>query len=350
MSHDRFVLRRLPPRGEIEGRIRDLPPLLHDPDLVGGAAAWYDAPARAVARDLVDPVAGDLDGIERLIVVPDGLLHYLPLDALPVRDSDARSFHELPWLANQVDVVVAPSVSALARLREVPPVSPDAAPLLLLADPQLPTADEVSVFARMAGATGLAPVPGAAAETDNLLAIYGDRAQVWRGLEATAAHLEPAPDAGAWRTVHLVTHGLFNEDRPQYSGLVLAAGPADDGFLDVAEIFALDLDCDQVVLSACSSALGESVDGEGLVGLTQAFLYAGARSVVAALWDIGGDGAAQFMGQYHERLAADPGASRAAALAGTKTAFATDPGHTSGGVALAHPNVWAAFVAIGDAR
>ena len=92
-----------------------------------------------------------------------------------------------------------------------------------------------------------------------LLAIYGDRASVWRGAEATAAHLAPA-GAGAWRTVHLVTHGLYNEERPQYSGLVLAPTDADDGFLDVAEIFALDLDCDQVVLSACSSALGESVD------------------------------------------------------------------------------------------
>ncbi len=351
VSHDRFVMRRLPPRSEIEGRIRDLLPLLHDPDLAGGAAAWYAAPARAVARDLLDPVLADLEGIERLIVVPDGLLHYLPLDALPVRDSQAEQFHEVPWLAAQVDVLVAPSVSALARLRAAPPVALDAAPLLLLADPELPSPDEASVFARVAGAAGLAPVPGAAAETENLLEIYGDTAHVWQGAEATAAHLGPAPGAdGAWRSVHLVTHGLFNEQRPQYSGLVLAATDADDGFLDVSEIFALDLDCDQVVLSACSSALGESVDGEGLVGLSQAFLYAGARSVVAALWDVGGDGAARFMGRYHARLATEEGASRGAALAATKREFAADSGTTSGGVALAHPNVWAAFVAIGDAR
>ena len=89
----------------------------------------------------------------------------------------------------------APSVSALARLRALPPV---------------------------AASAQLAPVPGAAAEIENLQAIYGDQARIWRGTEATAAHLTaPGDGPGAWRSVHLVTHGLFNEDRPQYSGLVM---------------------------------------------------------------------------------------------------------------------------------
>jgi len=72
--------------------------------------------------------------------------------------------------------------------------------------------------------------------------------------------------------------------------------------------------------------------------------------VVAALWDVGGEGAARFMGDYHALLVADPAASRSAALAATKRSFAGDPGRTDVGVALAHPNVWAAFTAIGDAR
>ena len=349
ISHDRFVMRRLPPQAEIEQRVRELLPLLHDPGLTGAEAGWYAGPARAVARDLLDPVLAELAGVERLIVVPDGLLHYLPLDALLRHDSAATEFHELPWLAGAVDVVEAPSVSALARLRRAPPL-PTTRPLLLLADPVLPPPQEASVFARVAGAAGLAPVPGAAAETDRLLAVYGDQASVWRGTQATAAHLGPAPDGGAWRSVHLITHGLFNEERPQYSGLVLAPTATDDGFLDVAEIFGLDLECEQVVLSACSSALGESVDGEGLVGLSQAFLYAGARSVVAALWDVGGEGAARFMGRFHERLVTDSGRSRAGALAATRRSLATDPGRTAGGVPLAHPSLWSAFVCIGDGR
>ena len=94
------------------------------------------------------------------------------------------------------------------------------------------------------------------------------------------------------RFIHFTTHGLFNSKRPLYSGLVLEPGFESDGFLTVNEIFGLDLDCDQVVLSACSSGLGKQISGEGLVGMTRAFLYAGAGSVMAALWDVTGSATA----------------------------------------------------------
>ena len=350
VAADRFEMLRLPPRAVIEDAVRGLLPLLHDPGLTGAAAAWYAAPARDVARLVLDPVLPSLDGVTRLVVVPDGLLHYLPLDALPTEDGAPAAFGDVPWLARRVEVAAAPSMSTLALLRDLPPVPADAAPLLMLADPRLPRPEEISVFARAAGAGGLAPVPGAAAEQEQVIAVYGRRAAWFAGEQATASRLAAAGEGGqAWRTVHLVTHGLYNEDRPRYSGLVLAPDGGDDGFLSVADIFGLELDCGQVVVSACSSALGEVVDGEGLVGLAQAFLYAGARSVVAALWDVDGDGAARFMGDYHARLAAaDDG--RTAPLAATKRNLATADGVTATGVPLAHPNVWAAFTAIGDAR
>lgn len=350
ITRERFVFRRLPPRAELEPLVHDLLPLLRDPSLTGDAAAWFTGPARAAAAALLDPVSADLAGVRRLIVVPDGVLHYLPFAALPVRDADAATFAEVPWLAREAEVTVTPSLSALARLRAVPEAPADAAPLLLLADPTLPSPDEASVFVRAAGAAGLRPVPGAALEQKRLTDLFGRRCRWWAGDEATIDKLSAVPTGGGpWRSIHLTTHGLVNEERPQYSGLVLAPGPDDDGFLGLVEIFALDLDCDQVVLSACSTALGEQVDGEGLVGLTQAFLYAGARSVVAALWDVDGDGAARFMGDYYERLAGGE-ASRATALAAVQRVLGADPGRTSGGVPLAHPAVWAAFTGVGDAR
>ncbi|HOX24868.1 MAG TPA: CHAT domain-containing protein [Candidatus Krumholzibacteria bacterium] len=351
ISDDRFIVRRLPAEAEIESLVRALVPLLQDPSLTGADAAWYVPAARAAARALLDPFLGELAGVRRVIVVPDGLLHYLPLEALPVRDSDAGEFARLPWLVELVELATTPSVSALAELRRLPPLPGSAAPLLLLADPALPSPAEASVFVRVAGAAGLAPVPGATAEARRLADLYGERARVYTGVAATADRLRTAAAGPVpWRSVHLATHGLFNEERPQYSGLVLAATGGDDGFLDVAEIFALDLACDQVVLSACSSALGELVAGEGLVGLSQAFLYAGAHSVVAALWDVGGDGAAEFMAGYYARLTTSATSSRTQALAATKRGFARDPGVAATGIPLAHPNLWAAFSAIGDAR
>lgn len=351
VSLDRFEFHRLPPRADIEKRVRDLLPLLRDPTLTGEVAAWFAEPARAAARMLLDPVLTGLTDVRRLIVVPDGVLHYLPFAALPVVDTTARTYDEMPWLARRVEVVSTPSVSTLARLRAMPPIPADAPPLLLLADPELPRHDEASVFVRAAGAAGLAPVPGAAAEQTTLVDLYGRRARWWSGARATADKLgtDPGP-AGAWRSVHLITHGLYNEERPQYSGLVLAPTETDDGFVDVAEIFGLDLVCDQIVLSACSSALGEAVGGEGLVGLVHAFLYAGARDVVAALWDVDGDGGARFMSEYYRRLASEPPASRSSALAAARRSLATNSDRTIGGVPLAHPGVWAAFVSIGDAR
>jgi len=347
VSRDRFVFRRLPPRSDIELLVHDLLPLLRDPSLTGDAAAWYVGPARAAAAVLIDPIRDALDGIERLIIVPDGALHYLPFDALPVHDTDASVFADVPWLAAEIETSISPSISTLARLRSIPTAPAEALPLLLLADPVLPDPDQASIFVRAAGAAGLHAVPWAAEERDRLVAIYGRSARWWSGDQATADKLVTV---GPCRSIHLVTHGLFNEKRPQYSGLVLSPGSDDDGFLDVAEIFALELDCDQVVLSACSTALGPQVGGEGLVGLTHAFLYAGARSVVAALWDVGGAGAARFMGDYYQALHDDPAASRITSLGAVKRSLARSHDRTAGGVPLAHPGVWAAFVATGDAR
>jgi CHAT domain-containing protein len=143
----------------------------------------------------------------------------------------------------------------------------------------------------------------------------------------------------------VASHGLFNEARPRYSGLVLSPDPAsgDDGFLSISEVLALDLDCDQVVLSACASALGPHVSGEGRVGLTRSFIFAGARSVVSALWDVSGQETARFLALYYARLGAG-GADRDEALAAAKRAMWAEGAE---GVDPAHPAFWAAFVLSG---
>ncbi len=349
ITRDRFVMKRLPPRVDVEARIRDLLPMLRDPNVTGDAAAWFLPSARGVASMVLDPVRNELGGVTRLVVVPDGLLHYLPFAALPVEDSDAATFAGAPWLIRRLEVTTTPSVSALDRLRSAAPVTAGS-PLLLLGDPEMP-GPEAGVLVRAAGADRLQPTPAARSEFDGLLEIYGRAAHAWAGAEATAERLSARPAAGGgWRSVHLATHGVFNEERPRYSGLVLSPAADDDGFVSVDEIFALDLDCEQVVLSACSTALGEVVDGEGLEGLTRAFLYAGARSVVAALWDVSGDGAARFMRDYHARLAAAPDGSRTAALCAAQRALATDAEGRTAGLTSAHPAFWAAFSATGDAR
>jgi CHAT domain-containing protein len=109
-----------------------------------------------------------------------------------------------------------------------------------------------------------------------------------------------------YRIVHFATHGLLDSEHPQLSGLVLSLvdehGEPQDGFLELQDIYNLDLPVDLVVLSACKTALGKEVDGEGLVGLTRGFMYAGARSVVASLWNVVDSATAELMTRFYRAL------------------------------------------------
>jgi CHAT domain-containing protein len=142
-----------------------------------------------------------------------------------------------------------------------------------------------------------------------------------------------------FRVLHFATHGLVSERAPYRSALVLARADGEDGFLQAREIYGLRLRSDLVVLSACQTARGSVIQGEGVESLAGAFLHAGARSVVASLWNVNDERTATFMEAFYRHLAA--GQPSAAALRAAKLELLADP-------ATASPRVWAAFVLIGD--
>jgi len=344
----RFVA--LPPRREIEAQVRDLLPLLTDYNLTGGDPSWLAPPARRLHRTLLGPVADMLADAEELVVSPDGVLHYLPFGALLTSDRTGPTCADLPWLVRTQVVTVTPSASVLAMVRARPSV-PGGAPWLLVGDPVLAAGGEAGVVARAAGAEDLAPLPYAARELDTV-AGRTTGATVLTGAAATPARLAAAGRGADHDQVHLATHGLYNENRPRWSGLVLSPDPAtgDDGFMAVDEVLGLRLVCNQVTLAACASGLGEEVSGEGLVGLTRGFLFAGARSVVAALWDVPGDATSALMGDYygHDEFRAG---RRAAALAAAQRAMIDGTVTAPPGAGdWSHPAFWAAFVLSGDGR
>jgi CHAT domain-containing protein len=114
------------------------------------------------------------------------------------------------------------------------------------------------------------------------------------------------PDLGEYRIVHFATHALINNEHPDLSGVVFSlidrSGRPQNGFLRLLDIYNLRLGAELVVLSACRTALGEEVKGEGLIGLTRAFLYAGAPRVVATLWDIDDRATARTMKLFYEGM------------------------------------------------
>lgn len=125
------------------------------------------------------------------------------------------------------------------------------------------------------------------------------------------------PDLGDYRIVHFATHGFLNDEHPELSGIVLSLfdrnGQPQEGFLRLHDIYNLELPVDLVVLSACNTGLGKDVKGEGLIGLTRGFMYAGAASVVASLWKVDDEATADLMRYFYGFMLKD-GLAPAAAL------------------------------------
>jgi CHAT domain-containing protein len=163
------------------------------------------------------------------------------------------------------------------------------------------------------------------------------------GFEANRATLLGLP-LDDYRLIHFATHGVIDTRYPDLSALALsnfdAAGAPTDGLLGLPDIYALDLNADLVVLSACETALGRDIRGEGLLGLTQGFLYAGAKGVIASLWPVADRATAELMQQFYDHMLSD-GLRPADALRRAQLSIAAEP-------RWSHPYYWSAFVLIGD--
>jgi len=223
--------------------------------------------------------------------------------------------------------------------------------LAAFGDPQYPSvspdnADRVSdpaVRSVVRGGATLQPLPFARTEVEGIARLYRGSSQTFLGSEATEGR---AKSIGRdVRVIHFATHGLVDERFPLESALALTIRESpkegeDNGLLQAWEIFeSVRLDADLVTLSACETGLGKEMGGEGLVGLTRAFQYAGARTVVPSLWSVGDESTAQLMKTFYERLRA--GVSKDEALREAQLTLLGDP-------RTANPFHWAAFEVIGD--
>jgi len=297
---------------------------------------------RSLGAALIDPALALLDSSgTRVIIVPDGALHRLPFEAL--RLADGR------FVVERYSVGYAPSASAVAALARQKSVVQQASATRMLAigDP--------AVASRVAGAerdasrdvsgdddaaslrrvSALPALAGAAREA-RLVARYAPAADVRVGKDASASFLKRT-DLRNYRVLHLAAHALVDEQSVTRTALALAPGGGENGIVSAGDLAALRLDADLVVLSACRSAGGVLVGGEGIQGLTSPLLQAGARSVVATLWRIPDQGVVSLVESFYDGLAR--GLPVADALREAKLA-ALKRGDS--------PRVWAAFLAIGD--
>ncbi len=308
---------------------------------------------------VLGPIAGKLDK-KRILVVPDGALNYIPFQLLTRPDSG-------DYLVRNYEIVNSASASTLAilqaetanRKHAVNSVAVLADPVFEFDDPRvkrssngttepLTGALEVRKALRDIGMTPdgvqIPRLIASGLEADAIMA-----AAPWRsGSKAVgfAANRERvfSSDLATYRIIHFATHGIINSERPELSGIVLSLldseGRSQNGFLRLHDIYNLRLPADLVVLSACSTGLGKDVRGEGLIGLTRGFMYAGAGGVVASLWKVDDDATAELMKHFYEAMF-KKGLSPAAALRDAQLAVSQQQRWQS-------PYYWAGFVIQGQ--
>jgi CHAT domain-containing protein len=303
-------------------------------------------------------------GVHRLVVIPDAALHALPFSALPVPQPGRAWSKPGRKLLEHCEVVYLPSATTLAvqrrRLEKRPPAPKWAA---VLADPVFNSGDP-----RLTGGPGavrtaslrdpqrggdsirLLPsfvrLPSSRREAEEITGL-APAGQVWKALDLEASRdAVLSGELHAYRIVHFATHGIADTRNPELTGLVLslvdAAGKPREGFLGLSDIYDLDLAADLVVLSGCRTALGKEVRGEGLMGLTRGFLYAGVPRVVGSLWPVQDRTTAELMSRFYKALW-QRGLPPAAALREAQRSLRLDPRYRN-------PHSWAGFVLQGDWR
>jgi CHAT domain-containing protein len=281
----------------------------------GDQAAWRK-PAASLYSTLILPLEqrGFLRGIQSLIIVPHGVLNYLPFAALP--RSVETSSH---FLIENYEIQEEPTASLLAaegtgRSRSV---------------------ERVGTFAPSS-----AKLKYAVPEARDVAGIFGSRGEAILGRNATKSNFQKT--APGYDIVHIATHGFFNKNNPILSGLQFEADGTDDGKLEVHDILAMRLTARLITLSACDTALGagsydEIPAGDEFVGLNRAFLEAGSDAVIASLWKVDDRSTDLMMRNFYGRIESTGAPS---ALAQTQRAMIHDPRYGS-------PRYWAPFIFFG---
>ena len=337
-------------------------------------AAAFVAASSALYKAAVEPVASVV-GDKRLLIAADGALNYVPFEAL-VKSPDSGDYTSIPYLIKSNEIVYAPSASVVGAIRQQQN-DRSGRTILILADPVFNSSDTrargtttaitaetrgLGIQSALTDVTGqesaagtekmqglpLARLAGTRTEAEQIVKIAktsGAQADVWLDLDASEDNLE-ARDVSKYRVLHIATHGLLNAERPQFTGLVLSlvGNKSEDGFLRTDEVFNLRLSSPLVMLSACETGLGKEKRGEGVMGLTRAFIYAGAPTVGVSLWSVADKSTAELMTDFYKRLLVTGTATPVAPSAAMRDAQLA----MIAGKKYSAPFYWAPFVLIGD--
>lgn len=319
---------------ELRSLVRRFRLLISGGPVGAGDPAVFDQIATRLFDLLVAPALPEAASARELLLVPDGPLHFLPFAALrPPAALLPEVAAPLRYLVTWKPYHLVLSLTVLRELEDTPvgvPVPPRVTSLVAFGDPL--EGDQRSGKEGAQGRAEAAPLPYSREEVEAIGSSFA-RARTYLG--AAASEDEALRLEGEIPYLHFATHSILDHRRPLESALVLSppaqpAGVNDDGLLQAWEIVErLRIHCRLVVLSGCETALGRELRGEGLVGLTRAFQFAGARSVLASLWRVSDASTSVLMRHFYERL--DGGGGFAEALRETQLELMRGEGTASEG-------------------
>lgn len=293
-------------------------------------------PGRQLYDKIIKPAETQLRGVNKLIIVPDGVLWDLPFQAL-YRGQGG-------YLLEDFAISYAPSLSVLREMKRKVSKSASASrgsELLAVGNPDM-NVEEMAKGSLLRD-DDFVPLPGAEQEVNTLGELYGrNRSKVLIGDKATEEEVKS--EAERYRLLHFATHAILDDRNPMYSRIILSR-PKDkrqDGMLEAWELMKLDLTAEMVVLSACQTARGRIGAGEGMIGMSWALFVAGSPSVVVSQWKVDSDRTMELMIDFHQNLVRRKSTTKAEAL----RAAALKLLHSK----YNHPVYWAGFVLIGNER
>jgi CHAT domain-containing protein/tetratricopeptide (TPR) repeat protein len=304
----------------------------------GEGSRQYASYAWLIYQHLVAPVADGLP--EKLLVVPDGALGYVPFDALLTAELTGgfTAFRQHPYLMNGHEISYAYSAALLEEMKKM----------------EIRTAGVLAVAPEFRNAPATLAVRGSGLPLDSLThnqeearsvhAAVG-RGKVLVGLQATRQAF--IRDAADYSILHIATHGMLNPAQSYFSFLAFTPGPGggDSSQLYVRDLYNLRLNAAMAVLSACQTGLGQMKRGEGIISLAYGMFYSGCQSVVMTLWSVDETSTTQIMKNFYTGLSGRH-LTKSAALRSAKQAYLEDQADDF----RSHPFFWAAFTPVGDMR
>lgn len=283
------------------------------------------------AQRLYDLLIPKLPGnVKELVILPTGRLGIIPFEALLSKNSKSTDYATLPYLLNRFTVRYEFSAGLIQQKSKAKP--PQTSPSIFLCAPVVfPPKDRLS------------DLPGTEREVNDIAQLFADknfRSEKYVKSQADERVVK-SDELNQYNLIHLATHGIVDENNPELSRVFLQSGSeAEDGNLFAGEIYNLKLKANLVTLSACQTGLGKISKGEGVIGLSRALVYAGARNIIVSFWSVADESTAELMKAFYAQLLQDQSADFSSDLRKAKLGLINNKRYSA-------PYYWAPFILIG---